>query len=273
MQSPFDLKNKTAARIDRFALSLLICLACIGYFLMLFGRLAPGLLAGLSLFALILLTMLLFERSTLIKRDRALRERIGGSIALYDLILMPASNANMRVRDLLCTALRAEPFERDVLRYEYEDWLVRCAQCIRGTGISESDVLAAHRARTERGCMQCVLCSTSGISSAAVRAAEWVDPPIRLISGAQLSALFGRIHPASDEDIARHARRQKKPYSLSRMRLVALSPAKQKKYLLCSFLLLILYLISSTPMSLVSCLLAFLLAILCKKENSRMFRL
>ena len=121
--------------------------------------------------------------------------------------------------------------------------------------------------------MQCVLCSTSGISSAAVRAAEWVDPPIRLISGAQLSALFGRIHPASDEDIARHARRQKKPYSLSRMRLVALSPAKQKKYLLCSFLLLILYLIFSTPMSLLSCLLAFLLAILCKKENSRMFRL
>ena len=273
MQSPFDVKNKAATRIDHFAFTLLTGLVCVGYFFMLFRRLALALLAGLSLFALILLTALLFERSTLSRRDRALRERIGGSMALCDLILMPSGEANRRVRDLLCAALRAEPFEGDIMRYEGESWLVRCAQCVSGSGVSEGDVLSAHRARTERSCTQCVLCSTGSVSPAAVRAAEWVDPPIRLISGAQLSALFGRIHPASDEDIARHARRQKKPYSFSRMRLVALSPAKQKKYLLCSFLLLILYLISSTPMSLVSCLLAFLLAILCKKENSRMFRL
>ena len=273
MQSPFDVKNKAAARIDRFALSLLVFLGCIGYFLMLFGRLVPGLVAGLSLFALILLTVLLFERSTLIRRDRALRERIGGSIALCDLILMPGGEANSTVCALLCTALHAEQLDRDVMRYEGETWLVRCVQCMRGPGVGESDVLSAHRARIERGCTQCVLCSTGGVSPAAVRAAEWVDPPIRLISGAQLSALFGSIHPASDEDIARHARRQKKPYSFSRMRLVVLSPAKQKKYLLCSFLLLMLYLITAAPMTLVSCLLAFVLAILCKKENSRMFRL
>lgn len=273
MQSPFDVKNKAAARIDRFALFLLICFACIGYFFMLFRSLIPGMLAGLSLFALILLTVLLFERSTLSHRDRALRERIGGSIALCDLILMPNGEANRRVCGLLCSVLRAEQLDGDIMHYEEENWLIRCAQTMRGQGIGENDVLSAHRARTERSCMQCVLCSTGNVSPSAVRAAEWVDPPIRLISGAQLSALFGQIQPASDEDIARHARRQKKPYSFSRMRLIALSPAKQKKYLLCSFLLLVLYLITRTPMNLVSCLLAFFLAILCKKENSRKFRL
>ena len=57
------------------------------------------------------------------------------------------------------------------------------------------------------------------------------------------------------------------------MRLLVLSPSKQKKYLLVSFLLLLFYLLSRSPMCLVSCLLAFTLALLCKKENSRGFRL
>lgn len=273
MQSPFEVKNKAAVRIDRFALGLFICFLCVGYFMVLWESLAAGLIAGLSLFALIALTFALFERSTLTRRDRAIRERIGGTIALTDLILMTGSEAAARVCALLCAALRAEPLEPRTLRYAGEIWLVRCAQCLTGSSISEGDVLAAHRARQEVGADRCILCSTGGVSPAAVRAAEWVDPPVQLISGAQLAALFGRLHPATDADIARHASRQRKPFSFSRMRLVALSPAKQKKYLLCSFMLLVFYLTTGSMMCLAACVLALLLAILCKKENSRVFRL
>jgi len=273
MQSPFEVKNRVAARIDRFALWLLTGFACVGYFTALWGRLAAGLIAGLSLFALIALTFALFERRTLTRRERLLRERIGGSIALTDLILLPGDEAQERACALLCAALDAEPLDPCTLRYAEKTWLVRLTQCLRGASVSEGDVLAAHRARQKAGADRCVLCSTGGVSPAAVRAAEWVDPPVRLISGAQLSALFGRLYPATDADIARHARRQRKPYSLSRMRLVALSPAKQKKYLLCSLMLLVFYLTTGSGMCLLSCVLALLLAILCKKENSRGFRL
>ena len=48
---------------------------------------------------------------------------------------------------------------------------------------------------------------------------------------------------------------------------------KRDGLLLVSFLLLLFYLLSRSPMCLVSCLLAFTLALLCKKENSRGFRL
>lgn len=238
---------------------------------MLWRSLYASLVAGLALFALILLTCALFERSTLTKRDRALREKLGGSIVLDDLILMPGGEACARVCAALCTALDAEQLAGSTMRCEGEVWLVRCAQCLSGSAISEGDVLAAHRARQEAGAAQCVLCSTGGISPGAARAAAWVDPPIRLISGTQLGALLGRLHPATDADIARHARRQRQPFSFARMRMLALSPAKQKKYLLCSFLLLLFYLITSSGMGLASCLLAFLLAILCRRENSRVF--
>lgn len=273
MQSPFEVKNKAAVRIDRLALCILVCVLCIGYFLFLWESPGAGLLAGFALFSLLLLTFALFERSTLSRRDQLLRERIGGTIALTDLLLMPSGKACEQVCVLLCKALRAEQLDACIMRSEDEVFLVRCAQRLKGESISEGDVLAAHRARQEANADRCVLCSTGGVSPSAIRAAEWVDPPVRLISGAQLSALFGRMHPATDADIARHAHRQRQPFSLSRMRLVALSPAKQKKYLLCSFLLLLFYLITGSGMGLVSCLLALLLAILCKKENSRTFRL
>lgn len=273
MVSPFEVKNRLATRIDRFALGALVLALCLLHFYRLWRSLPESLIAGLATFLLILLTVALFERSTLARRDRALRERLGGMIALDDLLLLPGAEACKRTRDMLILALDASPVGDNRLLSEGEVWLVRLAQCMRGSGVSEGDVLSAHRARQEEGAAQCILCSTGGVSPAAVRAAEWVDPPVRLISGAQLAALFGRLHPASDADIARHLSRQKKPYSFSRMRLLALSPAKQKKYLLCSFLLLCFYLVTASLPCLISCLLAFTLALLCKKENSRVFRL
>ena len=273
LTSPFDTKNKAASWVDKTALRLLALLLCILYFLRLWGSLRESLIAGLSLFALLMLTLALFERSTLTKRDRALRERIGGMMALEDLVLMPQERACESVRALLCEALGAQMTAHGEMVYEERRWLIRCAQCLRGSSASEGDVLSAHRAREACGAEGCVLCSTTGFSPAAVRAAEWVDPPVRLIPGTQLGALFGRIHPATDEEIAQHARRARKPFSFARIRSLALSPAKQRRYLLCSFLLLVMYLTTASFMTLLSCLLALVLAILCKKENSRYFRL
>ena len=81
------------------------------------------------------------------------------------------------------------------------------------------------------------------------------------------------MHPATDEDIARHLARQKKPFSWARIRALALSSAKLKRYLLCAFLLLMLYFAAHSLFALLSCLLSFMLAILCDRENKRRFTL
>lgn len=273
MVSPFDVKNKTASRLDRLAVCLLLLVLSVGYFLWLWRHPLASIAAGLGLFALITLTAALFERSTLARRDRALRERLGGVIALEDLLLMPGTEAAATVCRLMCTVLPAEESGPDTMIYEGETWLVRCAQSAAQAKTGEGDILSAHRARRQSGAKHCVLCSTGGFTPAAVRAAEWVDPPVRLIAGPQLGALFGRFHPASDEEIAAYARRQRLPFSFARIRALALAPAKLRRYLLCSFLLLTLYLLSDSLVCLFSCMLSFYLALLCKKENSRSFRL
>lgn len=273
MMSPFDRKNKVAAALDRAALGALVLSVCVGYFLLLWRRGIPSLLAGSALFILICCAFLLLERRTLARRDRLLRERIGGMIALQELILMPGGRACDAVRTLLCDMLDAAPLEDGCMRYEEETWLVRCAQCLQGTDATEGDVLGAHRARIASGADKCALASTGGFSPSAVRAAEWLDPPVRLIGGRQLSALFGRLHPATDEEIARHLSRSRKPFSWRRVRALALSPAKLRRHLLCAFLLLVVYLVTGGAAPLAASLGSFALAIFCGRESRCSFRL
>lgn len=273
MQSPFDSKNRVAATLDRLALRLAILLACVLYFFFLWRSGLPSLIAGSALFILVLLTLSLLERRTLRLREQLLRERVGGMILLEDLLLMPAAKAGETVCRLLCNALGAEQISGAAMRYDGEIWLVRCAQCMSGSSTSAGDVLSAHRARIESDAGKCALVSTSSFSAEAIRAAEWVHPPIRLINGRQLASLAGKLHPATDEEISAHVRRRKTPFTRARIRALAFSAAKTKRYLFCAFLLMMLYLFTGSAASLVSMLVSFLLAIFCYQENRRSFRL
>ena len=273
MVSPFESKNALAAALDRLALRALILFACVAYFFFLWKNGAASLLAGSALFMLIMLGMLLLEKRTLSVRDRILRERIGGMIALDELIMMPSGAACARISTLLQKTLDAHALSENTMRCGGEIWLIRLSQCLPGTTASQSDVLSAHRARVECGADKVALARTAGFSPEATRAAEWTDPPVRLISGRQLALFFGKLHPATDEDIAHHLARQKKPFSWARIRALALSAGKLKRYLLCAFLLLMFYFAAHSLAALLASLLSFVLAILCDRENKRRFTL
>lgn len=272
MTSPFDSKNRVAAALDRLALRVLLFVLSVGYFFFLWHNGALSLLAGSALFILAMLTLLLLERRTLARRDHALRVRVGGSIALEELMLLPAAQAEKRVCALLAQTLGGNARD-SVLTYANKTYLVRCAQTLSGSSVGEGDVLAAHRARIASETEFCILASTGGFSPSAQRAAEWMEPPIRLIAGRQLALLFGQQHPATDAEIARRARRQRTPFSRGRIRALALAPAKQGRYLLVAFLLTMLYLLLHSALSLVFALVSFVLAMLCARENQKAFRL
>ncbi len=273
MESPFDSKNRFAAALDRIALRAALFLVSVLYFFFLWRSGLYSLLAGGGLFALLLLTLSLVERRTLRLREQMLRQRLGGAIWLEDLLLMPGKSACEAVTALLCRALGASRLDGAHMRYEQEDWLIRCAQCMNGVSVGPGEVLAAHRARVECGAQRCALAATTGFTAEAIRAAEWVDPPIRLITGRQLSSVAGRLFPASDADIAAHARRRRTPYTRARLFALAFSGVKTRRYLLCALLLLLLYLFTDSLSALVFMLVSFVLAILCHRHNRQNFRL
>lgn len=100
-----------------------------------------------------------------------------------------------------------------------------------------------------------------------------MDPPVRLIAGRQLAQLAGRRHPATDEEMARRARRQRTPFAWARIRALALSPAKRGRYLLCAALLTLMYLLTGSPVSLLFGAGSFVLAMLCERESRKRFML
>ena len=138
MMSPFDSKNRVATALDRLALRVLLFFLSVGYFFALWHSGAPSLLAGSALFALAMLTLLLLERRTLARRDRALRVRVGGAIALEELMLLPAAEAEGRVCLLLAETLGGAA-QGSVLSYAGKTYLVRCAQTLPGSAAGEGD--------------------------------------------------------------------------------------------------------------------------------------
>ena len=88
MTSPFDSKNRIATALDRLALRVLLFMLCVFYFFYLWHSGVSSLIAGSALFLLVLLFILLLERRTLTMRDHALRVRIGGAIALEELLVL-----------------------------------------------------------------------------------------------------------------------------------------------------------------------------------------
>lgn len=122
MTSPFDSKNRVAAALDRLALRVLLFVLSVGYFFFLWHSGALSLLAGSALFILAMLTLLLLERRTLARRDHALRVRVGGSIALEELMLLPAAQAEKRVCALLAQTLGGNARD-SVLTYANKTYL------------------------------------------------------------------------------------------------------------------------------------------------------
>ena len=139
MTSPFDSKNRVAAALDRLALRVLLFVLSVVYFFFLWHSGALSLLAGSALFILAMLTLLLLERRTLARRDHALRVRVGGSIALEELMLLPAAQAEKRVCALLAQTLGGNARD-SVLTYANKTYLVRCAQTLSGSSVGEGDV-------------------------------------------------------------------------------------------------------------------------------------
>ena len=273
MTSPFDSKNHIATALDRLALRLLLFMLCVFYFFYLWHSGVSSLIAGSALFLLVLLFILLLERRTLTTRDHALRVRIGGAIALEDLLVLPSEQAAQSICTLLCESLGAKPLGSAKLLYDGKTYLVRCAQCL--SRLKRERRRCAFRSSSQGFCRRRAVysCQHRRFSPAALRAGEWLEPPVRLISGRQLALLFGQRHPATDEEIARRARRQRSPFTRQRIQALALSPAKQKRYLLCALLLTVFYLMFGSYSALISGIASFVLAMLCARRNHKAFRL
>lgn len=200
--------NKTPlARLTDRLLWLLAAMALgVGWFVWLWGLRLTALTAGMALGALLLLLLRCFTRATVRKREKQMRREIGGELALDALLLMPDRKAAFQA------AMWLMPGERLTL-VRMADAGVLCASgeervliALDARHPSEPVGVGAFvKARKEAlalGAGRVLLCLTSEPTREARAWAEAGEPPIRVVSRAEMIALAGACAPATDAQLS-----------------------------------------------------------------------
>ena len=175
-------------------------------------------------------TLLLLERRTLARRDRALRVRVGGTIALEELMLLPAAEAEGARLSAAGPRRWAARRRAPVLSYAGKDVSRPLRWACPAPPPGEGDVLAAHRAGPRSGAELCILAERAALPAAQRAASGWAaHPPKPQAVGSRCSSGTAPRHRRAE--IARRAPGQRTPFSRGRIRALALAPAKQGRYL------------------------------------------
>ena len=89
-------RNLLAELLDSVGRGVLLMALGIGWFVFLWGLNLPALLAGIALGTLLLLLRRLYRQTTLVRRETALRCRIGGELLLEKMLLSEAKEAHFQ---------------------------------------------------------------------------------------------------------------------------------------------------------------------------------
>lgn len=277
MLTPFDEKSPLAHTLDRlaFRIALLVVSLMLGYLLYL--RPIPAFIGGSALYIVLLLSLFSVQRMHLRRKESALRQRLGGALALESLCLMEPAQAHAACVQILAQLSELSPEKNTadgaLCRRDEKLLLIRCVLDAPGDATGCSAVLSALRARISAQADRVILCTTSHFDTRAISLAAQYDEEIRLIDAGLLRSVCGKMHPATDAQLAALSKRKRSPFSWPRLKIHIFSPGKEKRYLGYAFIMLILYLWTNRLYYLFPALLCFLLSLGAHRAARRPFRL
>lgn len=236
--------SRLGSTLDAIGFHFLALAASFLWFLLLWGLRLSSAAAGLGLYGLILLLRRKIRDDRVNRREQAMRQTIGGELALERLLLTERTRAHFETAMLLSLAhplvlLKAE--EEGVLcGLKGQKVLIAFLQRHAAVSVEADHVLAFQRdvrlLHADRG----LLCVPCGISPQA-REQALSQPPVSFLSREETVALFGRANPADDEALVALGRRRKAPRPGAKLAHLALSPRRARRYACYGALLLLMY--------------------------------
>ena len=261
-------KTKLGGTLDTIGLRLLILTSCVFWFVFLWGLTLAALFAGVAFYLLVSLAIRLGKRKTVARREEALRQRIGGELALEALPLTPPRQAHFQVALWLTLAypLRLERITEDgvLCRLESDMVLVRCINQHPSLQITAQDIIEAQRAAIHHNAARCVLCTASPLSSTARTQLGMADPPVRIVGKERLVRLAGAAAPVTDSQLVVLGKRKRRHVGMGIWLNHILAPHRSRRYFWYGIGLLLLYLVTRLPYYPVPAVLCLCLALLSK---------
>ena len=275
MQPPLQSPTRLAGRIDRLGLCLLLLLISFAWFFFSFRAVVPAALSAVAMTVIFLQTIRLGEKRTLSRREKALRERIGGEMAVDSLLLQTPVSAASNAAAWLTQALSLSNFtpkEDGVLAlYEKESVFIACIQQHASTATSYDATLACIRRARRENADICIVCSTSDFSQEAVLLVEDLSPKTRLLGRPGLIHMAGKTAPATDEQLRALGKRRRQKFKRSLFQARILDPAKKRRYLFYGAGLSLMYLLTHQLIHLIPALVCLILVALCQRKPNHKF--
>lgn len=245
-------KNRFGTWMDSLGLRAAIQLAAVGWFVWLWGLALPSLTAGMALGVLGQMALTLYRRCTVVKRERALRSRLGGEMMLEDMLLAPARQAHFQAALLL-----GEKYPLTMLRVTDEGVLCRCRgetlliACLRmppEAELSTGDLAACQRACMEHGAARGVICPLGKVTPKITARAEEGRVPLRIIRRETLLTLAGQCSPATDAQLIELGQRKRRHAASGTLMQGLLRRDKAERYMFYGAALMILYILTGAIM-------------------------
>ena len=254
-------RSGLAGALDGLLPRLIALGMAVGWFVYLWGVCWPALAAGLGLGGLCLLAMRLYDKKTLRRREQAMRQHIGGELALEKLLVMEKARAQFQAAMWLLprtpmTLMRLVP-EGVLCREGEHSALVTLIALHPSQRTQAQALVAARRAGLGCGAQRVYACLTAPLEKAALAYAEQGEPEIRLVQRDELIALAGLAAPATDEQLLALKARKRRRVGVKAWLRHVLHPQRARKYLVYGLGMAALYLFTGWgyyPLPAVLCL-------------------
>lgn len=228
----FLQESRFRAFMDGLGFHILTAVGCVGWFTLLWGVTLPSLLSGLALWGLVLLIRRKTRDGRLRRKEKNLRRRIGGEMALEEALLLPARQAHYEIALLLshhCPLTPLSAGESGALcALRQEKVLLRFCPLPPAAQAGAEEVLSLQRAVREAGAGRGILCVPCGLSSAAAQQARG-PVPVSFLSRDTLIRLLGEAYPVTDRQLVELGRRRRQ--SPGAWLPVILHPDRAPRYL------------------------------------------
>ena len=245
-------KNRFGTWMDSIGLRLLIQLLALMWFVWLWGLALPSLTAGMALGLMGQMALTLYRRCTVVRRERALRCRLGGEMMLEDMLLAPARQAHFQAALLLGEryplTMRRVTDDGVLCQYGHETLFITCLRMPPESELSTGDLAACQRACRALGAERGVLCPLGKVTPKVAARAEQGRIPLRIIRRETLLELAGQCSPATDEQLILLGKRKRRPAAPGGWQAGLLRRDKAARYMLYGTALMLLYIVTASPL-------------------------
>ena len=228
-------KTALALILDRFSSVLFAFFLGIAWFIAIWGVRLTALTAGLAFGALIWLCMNRYGRHCTAKKEQQIRRRIGGELALYQML---TDSSEENIRNLIEWLSQCYP----IVVQKKHAWgflgqigsdsiLVRIIVQHSSVQINAQQIVDIQRVMKQYQGYKCILCLTAPLSKEAFDYIHNSVSDVRLIQRDELIEMAGKTKPATNADLMKF--REKKTVWPSKAEWIqmVLSPHRLRNYL------------------------------------------